>query len=273
MKKAAAGQRFVALLIDAIILFVASLLVSKAIIEVSGLEEPDFEYDCSEEVKDATIDYLNDYYSGFSLKFDDYEIDELALVYGSADENKVKDFINDKYPGIYDEVFDFYTYCVDYSKDCLHYNTSTRMIGVGVSLFLFVIYYCVIGYCWNKQTVGRLAMKIKLVSMDGEKPTVGKLLLRDFLGFYLFNCLNVCCFAPIIINAIFVCGRDALSVGDRLSGLLMVNYDDNDNIINDNGDGTIHHDNVIDEVNDDDIIINHDIFDNSEEEKNDEDGE
>lgn len=47
---------------------------------------------------------------------------------------------------------------------------------------LFILYFIVLPYFWEKQTLGRLLLHVKVVSMDGNKPKLTSLILREFVG-------------------------------------------------------------------------------------------
>ena len=115
--------------------------------------------------------------------------------------------------------------CRSYASASMKYTLTSSIVSFLSYLIIIVLYYDILGYYWSKQTVGRMLMKIKVESLEGKDPTMGTLVLRDLVGFGLYNILNICCFIAFIINVIYIT-RDHISVGDRLSLTRMVRYDE-----------------------------------------------
>ncbi len=72
------------------------------------------------------------------------------------------------------------------------YKSMIATIGIHmlVALPLFFLYYVVLAYFWEKQTVGRLLVGVRVITYyDSQKPTFSRFLLREIIGGYL--CLTV----------------------------------------------------------------------------------
>ena len=68
-----------------------------------------------------------------------------------------------------------------------------------VEVPIYVLYMVVLPYFWEKQTIGRLIMHLKVVSKTEEKAKISNLLLRELIGgFLLLRLLSVSVFIPII---------------------------------------------------------------------------
>lgn len=71
---------------------------------------------------------------------------------------------------------------------------KSMMISMGIHLLvvlpLMILYYVVLAYFWDKQTIGRLLVGVKVITYRGEaKPAFSRYLLREIVGGYL--CMNV----------------------------------------------------------------------------------
>ena len=77
------------------------------------------------------------------------------------------------------------------------------LIGLGIMLLveipLFILYFVILPYFWEKQTIGRFLMHIKVVSKTEEKAKFSNLFLREMIGGYLIlQVLSVSCVVPLI---------------------------------------------------------------------------
>ncbi|MDE7106262.1 MAG: RDD family protein [Anaeroplasmataceae bacterium] len=62
-----------------------------------------------------------------------------------------------------------------------------------------ILYFIVLPYFWEKQTLGRLLLHVKVVSMDGNKPKLKSLILREFVGgILILRILSTSIILPII---------------------------------------------------------------------------
>lgn len=227
MKKASGAQRFVAFLVDSIILAIVTSLISALLCLAFGLKSPEV-VELSSDERERVIGYIakeTNYSKDTLLELDDKSI----LVYASLlDDTKYNDSAVTKAKQWY--------------KEYTSYSIKSSVTSLIVSIILFISYYDILGYYWSKQTVGRMLLKIKVVNYDGTDSKASTLVLRDFVGFELINLLNICCFIPLIINIVLICGKDHASIGDKLSYTQMIAYDDasketansfdNNNVIN-----------------------------------------
>lgn len=106
----------------------------------------------------------------------------------------------------------------------------TEVISV---ILIFTLYFAILPYFWDKQTVGRLILKVKVVrEIDGEKPTLMNFIVRDVVGSCLLKVMNVCCGLHFILNIIFVLSKNK-TIGDMISGTYLVSTNSNE-VIEDN---------------------------------------
>lgn len=106
------------------------------------------------------------------------------------------------------------------------YNTvlsySTRIAGITFLGMLPVVflYLVVLPYFWKYQTLGRLLMRIKVVNlMDEENPSFAKLVLREIVGFLVYNFLSSTFIFLILIWYFSIRGR---SLADLIGGTRLV---------------------------------------------------
>lgn len=67
----------------------------------------------------------------------------------------------------------------------IKYAGVSMLISACVSLFLVIIYLVIIPMFWEKQTLGRLIMKIKVVDRDLDFVSKKRIILREILGTWL----------------------------------------------------------------------------------------
>jgi uncharacterized RDD family membrane protein YckC len=61
-------------------------------------------------------------------------------------------------------------------------------IQCGAYILAFLIqflYYCLLPARWNGQTIGKRLLNIRIVPTDGGENTLGRMLLRNVLGYYI----------------------------------------------------------------------------------------
>ncbi len=100
-----------------------------------------------------------------------------------------------------------------------YYEEAFLFLGINlVILFLlFTIYFVIIASIWKPQTVGRMLMKIKVVSLT-KKPNIFTLFLRDVVGFIFIGFFgNVCFWLPVIINISMIFGVRKTTIHDLLA--------------------------------------------------------
>ena len=68
---------------------------------------------------------------------------------------------------------------------------AAKVLGIMmlIQIPIYVLYLVVLPYFWQKQTLGRWMMHVKVVSLTEEKVKIPNLLLRELVGGYLF--LNI----------------------------------------------------------------------------------
>jgi len=100
-------------------------------------------------------------------------------------------------------------------------------------IVIYILYFAILPYFWDKQTVGRLILKVKVVrEIDDEKPTLMNFLVRDVVGSCLLSVINVCCGLHFILNIVFVLSRNQ-TLGDMISGTRLVSTNSNE-VVGDN---------------------------------------
>lgn len=217
---ASASQRFLAFVIDGIIISFFAYILALLLGLVFSFEEPTMPT-VNEDIKVQVIDCIKET-SGYEL-VDETSDDSLIITYfGAIEEDDIMSYFS-SYTN-YDEIYSFYTKCVAYEEEYLKYSIYNLLVTLLSYFIIMIIYYDIIGYLWKYQTVGRFIMKIKVVTYDGTNLTPTKLLLRDVVGFGLFNLLNVCCGLALIINW-YKIYKQNVSVGDAFSQTRMIRYD------------------------------------------------
>ena len=216
MKSATAGQRFVAFLVDTIILTIVTSLLSAFILLICHVKSPDMIKMPDDATKARICEYISK-----EVGLDSKTIDELDdtyfLIYTALlDESKYPDEVYIKEAN---EWFDEYS----------SYTLKSSITTIVVMTILFIAYYDILGYYWSKQTVGRMLMKIKVTDDSGKTPKITTLILRDFVGYELISILNICCCIPLIINIVLICGQGKASIGDKLSYTRMICYGNSNN--------------------------------------------
>lgn len=211
MQKANGAQRFVAFLIDSILLAIVTSIVCSLIFLIFNLKSPAMITMPTDEKKDELIEYL---VKETNLPRDNFEglDDRTFVIYVAAlDATKYNDsFVHEAH---------------QWYSDYVSYSLKTSITALIVYLIFFVAYYDILGYYWSKQTIGRMLMKIKVVTDGNDKAKCSTLILRDLVGFELINILNICCCIPLIVNIVLICGKDHTSIGDKLSYTQMITYE------------------------------------------------
>ena len=236
MQKAKPSHRIGAIAIDLLIVIVTVLLITPLFLMVFEVKAPAKVELNTPEIREVVVQRLDS--DEYKLpKLDAQQIDkdlDLYVTRYTADEwaEYLETIVNDEGVNttletkITDEmVTEFMTYyerCDKYFDDYSVYMRSIALIVVVAFFVIFTVYFTVLGYLWDKQTIGRSIFKIKVLTSEGQKPSYWVLLFRDLVGFALFNLLNICMFVPIIINAISITGKEQSSIGDIMSKTMMV---------------------------------------------------
>lgn len=110
---------------------------------------------------------------------------------------------------------------------------SFSYITLIVNIVIFIVYYCVIPLYWEKQTVGRFLLNIKVEKESGDKMHFADFILRDFFGFYVIvSVLTSVCLIGLIINAVLVFGKEQTTIQDKLAQTVMIDASESVEVIN-----------------------------------------
>ncbi len=130
------------------------------------------------------------------------------------------------------------------------------IISLIFAVIIYFAYFALLPYFWEKQTVGRLILKVKVVKLDNTKATLGNFVVRDLVGTLLLSVINCCCGLHLILNLIFVLSKNR-TIGDMISGTHLVSTNEKEEVLEE--DGTINYNaNSLSrpqKVSDDDIEI------------------
>lgn len=117
------------------------------------------------------------------------------------------------------EKYDF-TYLFIHIKEYLRYYFFEFGIEVAIAFIYCALYFVVLPKYWGSQTVGRLAMKIKVVGKNDEALTWKNLILREIVGtFLLYIIIN---FPSIMIATLILTIYSQKSLVDYIGGTLLV---------------------------------------------------
>lgn len=109
---------------------------------------------------------------------------------------------------------DLYKEHVDIIAEYLLKNMSVSLV---VYLAIFSLYFVLLPLIWSKQTVGRLAMKIKLAKKDGSNLSAGDVIVRELVGNFIIGyVLNICCCIPGIVNIVMLASNNQ-TIADKIS--------------------------------------------------------
>ena len=117
------------------------------------------------------------------------------------------------------ETYDF-TYLFSLIKEYLRYYFFEFGIEAAIAFIYCALYFVVLPKYWGSQTVGRLAMKIKVVGKNDEALTWKNLILREIVGtFLLYIIIN---FPSIMIATLILTIYSQKSLVDYIGGTLLV---------------------------------------------------
>lgn len=103
------------------------------------------------------------------------------------------------------------------------YFSHLILLFVFSSLFIIIIYYCLIPIIWDSQTIGRALFRIKVVKKDNQEMKFSDFLLRDLLGLNIIvYILTLFCFLGPIINAVMLFGDNQTTIQDEIANSKMV---------------------------------------------------
>lgn len=94
-----------------------------------------------------------------------------------------------EFDNITNAILDESTY--DYGAMLNHFGEYLKYAGISVLVNGLLYLIMVVGYLiilpifWDKQTIGRLVTKVKVVSVDGNNPSTKQIILRELVGSWL----------------------------------------------------------------------------------------
>ncbi|MBD5390812.1 RDD family protein [bacterium] len=99
------------------------------------------------------------------------------------------------------------------------------VIALGIMLAIeipfHILYFIVLPYFWEKQTIGRLLMHVKVVTKSEEKPKISHLILREFVGgFIILRIFSVSVILPLVYW--YLCSSTGRSLSDTIGGTRLV---------------------------------------------------
>ncbi|MCR5113696.1 MAG: RDD family protein [Acholeplasmatales bacterium] len=182
--RATSGQRFLAFLIDLLVVGAVVGSISLLILFLTGFD-----------------------FVAFSQAQDEYLTDYLLYIQTNSSEY---------YDSFQKALQEYYSYSV-----------HLYLVIDLVALVLFIPYFVILPHYWSKQTVGRMAMKIKVISHKGKvKATVKQLIIREIVGTWFIYLGSYFLFSGfiIVVSGVFAAigGR---SVVDIISGTDLVQKD------------------------------------------------
>ena len=223
MLKAKPSHRIGAVAIDLLIVIVTILLITPLFLMVFEVKTPTKVEFNTPEIREVLVQRLDndeEKLPNLDAKQIDKDLDLYVTRYTEVEWTEyLETRVNDE---MITEFMSYYGKCNKYFDDYSVYTKSVALIVIVAFFVVFTIYFTVIGYLWDKQTIGRSVFKIKVLTAEGKKPSFWVLLFRDFVGFAVFNLFNICMFVPIIINAISITGKEQSSIGDIISKTMMV---------------------------------------------------
>lgn len=99
------------------------------------------------------------------------------------------EMILEEFDNITNAILDESTY--DYGAMFNHFGEYLKYAGISMLVNGLLYLIMVVGYLiilpifWDKQTIGRLVTKVKVVSVDGNNPSTKQIILRELVGSWL----------------------------------------------------------------------------------------
>lgn len=110
----------------------------------------------------------------------------------------------------------------------INFSLKTRFVSpiyYVISWGLVIIYYCVVPLFYKSQTLGRAAMKIKVVRNNGSEMTFGNYFVRDIIGYdIIVGFLTSLCLIGLIVNIVLLCKEDSSTIHDKIADTRMIEY-------------------------------------------------
>ena len=176
-------KRILAYLIDMMIVtLLTSCLATLPIINVN-YNTYENKVDKYNERIEPYIDFLNDFKKEYEdKKLDDEEFDKLQKDY--IEIINLEEYFNDKkiteteYDEIYEKVYNEYNQIY---QDSNYELMKINYIPSIIIMVITILYFVVFGYFCNGQTLGKKMMQLQVVSKEGNRANILKLLLRTVI--------------------------------------------------------------------------------------------
>ena len=102
------------------------------------------------------------------------------------------------------------------------FPTYKYVLYYGVSFGIFLIYFVIIPLVWEKQTVGRYASGVKVLKKDGNEPTAGTLIMREFIGHTVDYVTWFICCIGLIIDIVFLNRDEPTTISEEIASTQLV---------------------------------------------------
>lgn len=176
-------KRILAYLIDMMIVtLLTSCLATLPIINVN-YNTYENKVDKYNERIEPYVDFLNDFKKEYKdKKLDDEEFDKLQKDY--IEIINLEEYFNDKkiteteYDEIYEKVYNEYNQIY---QDSNYELMKINYIPSIITMVITILYFVVFGYFCNGQTLGKKMMQLQVVSKEGKRANILKLLLRTVI--------------------------------------------------------------------------------------------
>lgn len=176
-------KRILAYLIDMMIVtLLTSCLATLPIINVN-YNTYENKVDKYNERIEPYVDFLNDFKKEYKdKKLDDEEFDKLQKDY--IEIINLEEYFNDRqiteteYDEIYEKVYDEYNQIY---RDSNYELMKINYIPSIITMVITILYFVVFGYFCNGQTLGKKMLQLQVVSKEGNRANILKLLLRTVI--------------------------------------------------------------------------------------------
>lgn len=74
-----------------------------------------------------------------------------------------------------------------YNTTLNKFSNMYQLLIIVLALILSILYYAILPYLWNGQTIGKKILKIQIVSKDNKKLTIKQLMIREVVGIFLLE--------------------------------------------------------------------------------------
>lgn len=177
-------KRIGAYILDMFLVVLVASLISSITFINKDYKEYNNTYKEYEEVTDKYRNFMTDIaeaYDDESLDSDEYQnlvsdYSEFAYYITSRYDDEILD--SDEYDAILDDIYDLY------KKDVIDYNyklSNLNFISSIILIICLIIYFVIIQYLLNGQTLGKRIFNLKIVNKDNNVPKFPNLLLRELI--------------------------------------------------------------------------------------------